>query len=119
MASFFIQTRLTKAVYACNDELVDLARSLLPETAPAADREEVERKFMTACEKTDCNSVNAMLEEYLLKYMGASDIFSAFYKYCYKFGITEDLTGMDIPEIVKIISSHADEINAKLAEAGC
>lgn len=107
--NLFFDTRLTEAVYACEDKLRKIAYWLTINH----DERKI-RRFTENYKSYNSEQVNIMIEEAMEHYIGAGDLRMRLEEYVKKFDLKLDLSEMIDTEMIKEVAKHKSAIIKKL-----
>ena len=112
----FFRDILVGAVYRYSNELNKIAGMLgklygSPENG-------IDERFINAYNDYDSDVLNELIGKVFTKVLGSSRYNYEFERYLKKFGIEEDLSLKSDDEVLKIVSSHRNEIKKILAQNG-
>ena len=112
----FFRDILIGAVYRYPSDLDKVAKML--DKLYASQEGNIEAEFINGYKNHDSNKLNDLIGKVFEKSLGSDRYSYEFEKYLKKFGIEEDLSFKSDKEVLKIVSSHRNEIKKILAQNG-
>lgn len=112
----FFRDILVGAVYRYSNELNKIAKML--GKIHGSQENEIEERFINGYNDYDSEVLNELIGKVFTKVFGSDRYNYEFERYLKKFGIEEDLSFKSDDEVLKIVSSHRNEIKRILAQNG-